>query len=380
MKKTKEILWLGIDTDLFNRAPIIARNARITAIVGNSPHEPGTCRKDNGIMTVRISGLPFLPSLSQGIFAAIFAIKNIREINAVVTDYFGFIGALIIKEFHRNKPPIFLNILSPPVCVHGIKGVLIHLYFKLVLVLSNRFAKQVFVLSENTKDIVALFFRDKDKITVTGLGINPAFITKPNKTQDMAIKAELGIKNDETVLIYHGTLAPDRGLEEMLHAFAIASSTLKDQDLKLIIVGDGGLRRKLKSLNTHLNLDNQVFFCGWKSYEALPAYIEAADIAIVPMPENRNWSISYKLLEYLAMGKPTIATDIEVNRLVDRGRGLVYFVKPERKSMAEAILHIANNPELRKEMSRRATIVREEFDWRKSASRMTEAITRAVKG
>jgi len=131
-------------------------------------------------------------------------------------------------------------------------------------------------------------------------------------------------------------------------------------------------------------------FTGSVPYETVPAYINAADILVAPYntkgSSRTNVGIGspLKILEYMACGKPTVASDLPqvISMVEDRRTGILY---PEGnvRSLAASIEELALNQLLREELGRNALEkVRSEFTWLIFARRLQalfeERRTRAV--
>lgn len=143
---------------------------------------------------------------------------------------------------------------------------------------------------------------------------------------------------EKKVLLYHGTLSPNRGLQDAIRALAL----LKDRypELVFLIVGDGKGKQELESLATSMNLTDRVIFTGKVPYSDVPKYVRTADISILPFPDIVWWRVSspIKLMEYLVMGVPIVATDIPAHRWVsDQTGGVELAVDSSPDNLAAAI-------------------------------------------
>ncbi|MGR3303162.1 MAG: glycosyltransferase [Candidatus Scalindua sp.] len=82
-------------------------------------------------------------------------------------------------------------------------------------------------------------------------------------------------------------------------------------DWSIVLIGGGtGIPLILKSRQN-------VHFLGAKPYEALPAYMKAFDVCIIPYNPNDPFNVHcspLKLYDYLATGKPIVSTDLPAVR------------------------------------------------------------------
>jgi glycosyltransferase involved in cell wall biosynthesis len=132
--------------------------------------------------------------------------------------------------------------------------------------------------------------------------------------------------------IYVGRLAPEKGLETLIAAWAIVRRHWPTAQLTL--VGDGPQRPTLEAGVSNLGLGDAIDFCGTVS-DATPL-LRSSDLFILPSQEE---GMSIALLEAMALGMPIVATNIPGNRrlIIDFKNGrLIPPNAPE--SLARAIM------------------------------------------
>ncbi|MAG21759.1 MAG: hypothetical protein CL943_00440 [Candidatus Diapherotrites archaeon] len=140
-----------------------------------------------------------------------------------------------------------------------------------------------------------------------------------------------------------------KGLEYVVRAMKIVKE--KHPDWKYVIFGDGTERPILDKLVDELGLQENVIMAGEIAPDKCKAVWATTDIA--PHSYVYEFSTSISLLEYMAMGKACVVTDIgNVKNFVGEA-GVV--VKPyDEKAMAAGIIKLIENPTLRKEIGRKA--------------------------
>lgn len=94
--------------------------------------------------------------------------------------------------------------------------------------------------------------------------------------------------------------------------FALRLICQEQRNVKLLIVGDGALRRHFMKMARDLCLDNNVIFVGLAKREEVADYISIADACIVYYKDKpvSYYRVSMKLREYLAMGRRVICNDV----------------------------------------------------------------------
>jgi glycosyltransferase involved in cell wall biosynthesis len=134
----------------------------------------------------------------------------------------------------------------------------------------------------------------------------------------------------------------------------------KFPDLKFVLIGDGEKRPEFEAKVSELGLQSNFLFMG--SRQNVAEILACSDIAVLP---SQAEGFSNALLEYMAAGLPTVATDVGGNPEViqDGEDGLL--VKPnEPAALAEAILSLLQNPHLASRVGSAARErVRRHFDF-----------------
>ncbi len=180
-------------------------------------------------------------------------------------------------------------------------------------------------------------------------------------------------KNDETldqfadkfVLFYFGKIGPERDLEVALEA--LPKIKRKIPGTKLIIAGDGPHLPNLKNLTNQLEIENDVIFNGWTSFENAVALFNSSDICILPQGANSyiDNGIPNKLFQYMSFGKPIIASDTKaISRVVsETGCGEIFKSKsPDSFAEAGFKIYYSKNPY--GENGKKAIL--EKYNWEKS--------------
>ena len=112
-------------------------------------------------------------------------------------------------------------------------------------------------------------------------------------------------------------------------------------------------------------------FAGYPSYDELPRYYKTADIYCSPATGYESFGIV--LLEGMALGKPVVASNIAgySSILNDGVEGLLVPPKDE-ESLAQALIRLLNDEELRKKMGANGLIKAKNFDWENIALKVLD--------
>lgn len=118
-------------------------------------------------------------------------------------------------------------------------------------------------------------------------------------------RESLNLNPEDFVITTIGRLHPIKG-----HSFAI-ESILKIRNttpnIKYLIVGNGDLEHKLKSLVEKLDLSDNVFFLGFQSEEKIHSILEISDLFLL---SSLSESFPLVVLESARASTPVIATDV----------------------------------------------------------------------
>jgi glycosyltransferase involved in cell wall biosynthesis len=180
---------------------------------------------------------------------------------------------------------------------------------------------------------------------------------------DLFKKTEVLRTDNEFRLIYHGTISKRLGIDLILKALKIAS--LKDDNLKFHLIGEGDYLDEVKKLIKELSLETNIVL-KYIPVEQLSEIISQMDAGIIG---NRNTTISnymlpVKLLEYAYMEKPVIAPK---NKIISRyfTEDMLCFYEPENiEEMAEKILFLYNDKEARKRFAANALKFTEQYNYK----------------
>jgi len=173
------------------------------------------------------------------------------------------------------------------------------------------------------------------------------------------------------LLLYTGTVSPERGLETPVKAVNILKDKIKN--IYLLIVGDGNSVDPLTQLVKSLSLEAYVELKAWVGHQNLKKYILQADVCIIPQPFNDyiNTTIPHKLFEYMSFSKPVLVSDAKpLKRIVEEsGAGLV-FKSEDEKDFAEQVIRLNDNPDSYGDNGAKA--VREKYNWENEEKNLFE--------
>jgi glycosyltransferase involved in cell wall biosynthesis len=182
--------------------------------------------------------------------------------------------------------------------------------------LTNYLANALTTITPELKNFLQKTYNLYDK----KIGLWPSGVSMQTFSVDNApLKSPNTVKKNKFTLIHHGTYSPTRGIEELIQSIKQIPNSIRN-DIQLLLVGIPKEKiQDLYALAKQLNVEKQITIILPVKLKEIPAYIQSADVGVIPLPpENKWWKVSVplKTLEYLAMAKPIIVTDIPFHRKI----------------------------------------------------------------
>jgi len=326
--------------------------------------------------------MKFVPMVTQGLYllALFFSMPFyviMKDLDYVITDQnTAIIGFALKLFFPQAKFKVVLDIRSTPLKVillptDAKKGALIYerqmLLFSLSLILAKRKFDGITIVTELMKKEVCDRFNVNPEFVGVWTGAVSASIFNPRNFDEKEIKSSLGL-GDKFVIFHHGSVRA-QGLVETFKALRLLKT--KHPELVLFLLGKPEFPMFWSDLTKELNIQNNVIFHGKVPYADVPRFIAMSDLPIVPLPDSPNWNhqCPLKLLEYLAMEKAVILTDIPANReIVGKCTCGIYISSVEPEEIAQAITYAySNRKSLGKWGSVGRAIIEDKYTWEKVA-------------
>lgn len=170
---------------------------------------------------------------------------------------------------------------------------------------------------------------------------------------------EHGNFDEDAYLSFVGRIEIDqKGLDLLLEAYAEA---IKKVDIKLKIAGSGSPKEMehLSSLIDKYNLKSKVTLCGRIDGAQKDMFLNTTSIGIIP---SRYETLSLVALEMMSYGIPSIIFDIRGVKWIPSD-AIVRVPPFDTTKLAEAIVSLVQNNELRQRLSKRAYAVSQQYDW-----------------
>lgn len=182
------------------------------------------------------------------------------------------------------------------------------------------------------------------------------------------------------VVGYSGHLYPWKGVDLLIEALAQLPA------VRGVIVGGHPAESdaaRVEALARQLGLSSRVVFSGMVAPRDVPGRLAAADVLVLPNPATETsarYTSPLKLFEYLAMGRPIVASDLPAFRevLTDR-RDAVLFEPGNAAALADAIRTVLANRGLAESLAREARRTAADYSWDRRAERLESLIEAAAR-
>ena len=223
-----------------------------------------------------------------------------------------------------------------------------------------------------TKSVQSINPNDKKCVTVhNGIDIAAFSSTSPDVS-----RKDVGLDEEDFVIIYSGRINPEKGIKELIEAMCL----LKDYpNIKLLVIGssffgnatndDDFMNSLRKSTAT---IKARIYFTGYIPYNQVPSYLKLADLAIVPSMWDEAFGLT--VLEAMAAGLPLIAT--RSGGIPEICEGVACIIERNQivNNLVLAIKNLYHNPIKRKDMSYLSYLRAQDFSKEKYAKSFFHAI------
>jgi glycosyltransferase involved in cell wall biosynthesis len=238
----------------------------------------------------------------------------------------------------------------------------------------KNFSAMFFHAKENCEKFLTLFpFVQNQKTHVIPHG-NSGWLLKyfPQSYDWESIRSRYGLKAEQPVVLFFGLLAPSKGIDDLIEAFALARQSC---DAKLLIAGYPTKHiniDELKEKIARLDLTEHVFLdLRYIPLEEVGALMGLATVAVYPY---RSSTQSGALQVAYTFGRPVLASAVGgLPEAVEEGRSGFLIPVQSPGDLADKITFLINNPELTKAMGTYARQLSEtRFSWRSIARQILD--------
>lgn len=224
-----------------------------------------------------------------------------------------------------------------------------------------RSADVITVISNYLKAYAAKINKDA-KIFVIPNGVDLVKFNVEKKKNNAEARKNIGVERGAKVIITASRLVPKNGIADLIEAFAILEKQKKNNELRLLIVGQGTLENILKSKVKKLGLSESVIMTGGVSHNEIANYFAIADVFVRP---SYSEGLGNAFLEAMAMEVPIIGTQVGgIPDFLEDGETGLFCKIGDPNDLADKINQILENQELAQHLAAKGlALIKQKYDW-----------------
>lgn len=366
----------GMGTACFYAANHLAKDHQVTVFLAK--------KKNINYLSGNYQIKLFKPWFSYGYADLVpnlfWQLKNFDIIH-LYYPYFGIAEFLcFFKKISAQKKPKIIFHYQMDMVGEGLSKIVNQLHQKIIAPWLFKTVDAVFVLSADyaqNSNLKKYWKKYKEKFFIVPNGVDLDKFSNQNKAYSAGLK--INLKANEQIIFTAQALDRQhffKGIDVLIKALKI----INRKNIKLILAGDGDLKKYYQDLAQRFNLQQQIIFLGQINHNFLPSYYQLADVVVVPSVKKTE-SFSITAAEAMATGKPVIVSNLPGLRVTPENNVSGLLAEPNNeKDLAEKILFLLDNQELRMQMGQAAQKrAREFYDWQKICQKIENYYQKILK-
>jgi glycosyltransferase involved in cell wall biosynthesis len=276
-------------------------------------------------------------------------IHNMPDFLVFAAWYPKLTGVKLILDIHDLVPEMFVSKFEATPA-NAYVGLL-----KKLEKMAAGFADHVIVSNDLWRQTLISRSVPGEKCSVFLNHVDPAMFYRRQRTRS----------DDKFVILFPGSFQWHQGLDIAIEAFARIRSKVPNAELHLYGGGGGDRGIDLARLAQQLGLDGSVKFCGGVALDQIPQVIANADLGIVPKRADSfgNEAYSTKIMEFMSQGLPVVVSRTKIDNFYFEEGVVHFFPSGDSEAMADAMLDVINNKELRQTLIARGYEYVERNGW-----------------
>jgi len=220
---------------------------------------------------------------------------------------------------------------------------------------------------------------------LVGLGVDPRKITiVPNapslvRFSPAAYPTRSFMADGTLRLVYTGALSPTYELDVVLEAIARLRKDDPDLDVRLELYGRDFAEVPLPDIAERVGVEDRVTFHDRIPIDAVPGALAATDIGLAPTRRTpfTDYSLSTKVFEYAAMGRPIVASRLPMV-VATFGDDVVTYEPGSAGDLARAVREVVRDPDARRARVERARARVSDLSWEVESLRYLALVDRLL--
>lgn len=177
---------------------------------------------------------------------------------------------------------------------------------------------------------------ERDRVFVAPDGVD---LSPYDGISQSEARRDLNLPLDENIVMYTGHCYEGKGVETLVEAA---------DSLDALIYVVGGYKEDIERVKHKTSQPGNVVFTGFVEPSEIPLYQLASDVLVAPYTEDsRPWVSPLKLFEYMAAGRPIIASDRKVlQEVLSDGKNALLFEKGDPRALQKTITTVLSSESL----------------------------------
>jgi glycosyltransferase involved in cell wall biosynthesis len=227
-----------------------------------------------------------------------------------------------------------------------------------------------------TKEIRSKIIRSLPNIDLTKLHLLPSGantdLFRPLDQQHCRSKLNLDVSKKYVGFV--GTLLDHQGVDVLINAAPTVIERFPGA--LFVVIGEGPLKERWRQQAQERGLGNYFLFTGQVAYEQIPLWINAMDVCTAPFLVKAGLRSPVKVFDYLACGRPVVASRIAGTTDIFEGSGAVVLIEPEnRDALAGAIVGLLEDEDKAGDMGMKGRyLVKTRYDRKVLAGRIQQEV------
>jgi len=184
-------------------------------------------------------------------------------------------------------------------------------------------------------------------------------------------------KSDRKIVMYVGSFQGWKGTTVLLEAIRNFQFSIFNFQ-KILFVFVGVSEHDITDYGLRVTDYENTKFIGHQPHKEIPSWLKRADILVLPNSGKEKISKFYtspmKLFEYMASGRPIVASDLPSIKEVLNKDNAVLVESDNTESLAEGIRIILQNPELADKISKQARLDVQHYTWKNRVKKIISFI------
>jgi glycosyltransferase involved in cell wall biosynthesis len=279
-------------------------------------------------------------------------------------------GAKLVLDMHEITPEFYMS-------KYGIGPTSWKIRFvKYLERISFAFADHVITINDPIQQLLVGRGLQESKATVITNSADDARFADATRSVDDAVGGE----SSRFVMVYHGTLTRIYGLDIAIDAFAKVHDRMPSAELW--ILGDGPEQSNLSTLTQKYGLEDKIRIVGRVPADEIPMWLAKCDVGLLPIRRDvfLDYAFPNKLPEFVISGKTVIVSGLKAIQYYFSEDAVAYFEPNNVDDLAQQMLRLYCDPELRERLVYRARLEYRPISWNRMKDRYLALIEQMTCG